>query len=302
MGIDVGISLSSSVQGDDPLAVAAMVVERARTAYAAGLSSLTVGDHHAQPHWYQQNTPTLGRLLAEWPDRRAGCLFLLPLWSPLLVAEHVGTLAGHLDAPFIVQTGIGRGAHQFAAFGADLGTRGRVTDESIRTIQALLAGDTVGSPAFDMAPASVALRPSRGVEWWIGGHATAGLRRAAEFGTAWYAGPNLRTEESAPYLDEYRTQCERFGTSPSAIIRRDVLVLADGAAARRAATERVEAGYRGMSVDQLLVGSVDNAVAHLDGLAEAGFGEVIIRCVSADQAQALETIELMGEAQRQLRG
>lgn len=299
MSINVGISLSSSIQGDDPKAVAAMVVERARVAYGAGLSSLTVGDHHAQPHWYQQNTPTLGRLLAEWPDRRAGCLFLLPLWSPLLVAEHVGTLAGHLDAPFIVQTGIGRGSHQFAAFGADLTTRGRVTDEAIRTIQALLAGETVASPSFDMAPASVALRPTSGVEWWIGGHASAGLRRAAELGTAWYAGPNLGTDDAAPHLSEYRDHCDRAGRTPSAIIRRDVLVLSDADAARRAAAERVEAGYRGMALDQLLVGGLDDALSHLDGLAAAGFDEVIIRCVSADQSQAVETIELMGQAQRE---
>jgi hypothetical protein len=34
----------------------------------------------------------LGRLLAEWGEAPAGCLFLLPLWHPVLVAEQIGTL------------------------------------------------------------------------------------------------------------------------------------------------------------------------------------------------------------------
>ena len=59
----------------------------------AGLDSLFLGDHHAVPVPYYQNVPMLGRLLAEWGDRPAGALFLLPLWNPVLVAEQIGSLA-----------------------------------------------------------------------------------------------------------------------------------------------------------------------------------------------------------------
>ena len=63
------------------------------------------GEHHrieaaecgsakiASPTPYYQNTPMLSRLLAEWSEAPAGCLFLLPLWHPVLVAEQIGTLA-----------------------------------------------------------------------------------------------------------------------------------------------------------------------------------------------------------------
>lgn len=289
----VGISLSSSLSAETPSIAAKMMVERAAVAYETGMASLSVGDHHAQSHWYQQNTPTLARLLAEWPDRPAGCLFLLPLWHPLLVAEQVGTLAAHLDAPFIVQTGIGEGARQFASMGASLKTRGRDTDEAIRVVQLLLAGEAAESEALGLGPTTLGLRPTQPVEWWIGGHAPAALRRAAQVGTAWYAGPALSVAESEPLLAAYRDACAAADTVPRSIVRRDALVLAEGAQA--AAEAIVSRGYRGLSLDRLLVGDPAEAGTQLQALADVGFDDVIIRCMSPDQDSALETIRLLGE-------
>ena len=272
-----------------------MMVERAATAYDAGLTSLSVGDHHAQPHSYMQNTPTLGRLLAEWPDRPAGCLFLVPLWNPVLVAEHVGTLASMVAAPFIVQTGIGGGADQFAAFGADLRSRGSVTDESIRLIKALLAGEVAESEALGVGPVTIGLRPEQELEWWIGGHAPAALRRAATLGTAWYGGPGLAAHESEQLLAAYRAACSEAGVTPRAIVRRDVLVLADGDRARARAAELVERGYRGLGMEQVVVGDPDDAATALQRLADLGYDDVIIRCMTGDQADALESIRVLGE-------
>ncbi len=280
--------------GETPAAVSTAMVERAATAYEAGMASLSVGDHHAQRGWYMQNTPVLGRLLAEWADRPAGCLFLLPLWHPLMVAEHVGTLASMVDAPFIVQVGIGTGKTQFDALNATLGTRGRHTDESIRVVQALLAGDTAESELLGMGPVSIGLRPTQPVEWWIGGHAEATLRRAATVGTAWYGGPGLGPEESASLISGYHKECEAAGSVPRSIVRRDALVLADGDRARAEAAAIVERGYRGMSVGDLLVGDPADAERELQTLNGDGYDDVIVRCVSPVQADALETIQLLG--------
>ena len=64
----LGVSLSSSHPTDGPR----LMIERARTAHRAGFGSLSIGDHHNVPAPYAQNTPMLGRLLAEWTDRPAG--------------------------------------------------------------------------------------------------------------------------------------------------------------------------------------------------------------------------------------
>src|SRR3970040_800616 len=104
----VGISLTSAHQVSDVREGARWMIERAAAARDAGLDSLFVGTHPALPLPYYQNVPMLGRLLAEWDARPAGCLFLFPLWNPVLLAEQVGTLASIHPGRFIVQCAPGR--------------------------------------------------------------------------------------------------------------------------------------------------------------------------------------------------
>ena len=285
----IGVSISSTHENDGP----ARMIERARTAHAAGFASLTIGDHHNMSTRYAQNTPMLGRLLAEWPDRPAGCLFLVPLWHPLLMAEHIGTLAAMHAGPFIVQTGIGSGAAQFAAFGRTERTRGVRLEQAIPLVQRLLAGDTVDDPEFDMTGAHVGLRPDGPVDWWMGAGVDAALERAARLGDVWYAEPRLDLATAAARLDRYRT----FG-GERATLRRDVLVLSDGDEARRIAEELVARGYRGLGLDQLVVGSVDDAAEELQRFHDLGFEEIVVRCMTVPQEQALETLELLGTLAR----
>src|SRR5262245_54463070 len=119
----LGTSLKSVYAVDDPRVGARHMIERARASYDAGFDSLFVGDHHATPIPYYQNVPILGRLLAEWHERTAGVLMLLPLWHPVLAAEQLGTLAAIHDGPFVLQCALGGGADQFAAMGAELKQR-----------------------------------------------------------------------------------------------------------------------------------------------------------------------------------
>jgi alkanesulfonate monooxygenase SsuD/methylene tetrahydromethanopterin reductase-like flavin-dependent oxidoreductase (luciferase family) len=107
---ETGVSLTSNHPDvTDPRQAARWMIERAAAARRAALDSLFVGDQHVSPTPYYQNTPMLGRLLAE----PAGCLFLLPLWHPVLVAEQIGTLAAIAQGPFIMQCGLGWGEARF---------------------------------------------------------------------------------------------------------------------------------------------------------------------------------------------
>jgi alkanesulfonate monooxygenase SsuD/methylene tetrahydromethanopterin reductase-like flavin-dependent oxidoreductase (luciferase family) len=279
------------------------MIERARTANRAGFASLSIGDHHNMGVPYAQNTPMLGRLLAEWPDRPAGCLFLVPLWHPVLMAEHIGTLAaihqtelgfsGQGDptrpTPFIVQTGIGYGQAQFRAMGADHSTRGRVLEATIEAVKAMLAGETVDDERLDLVGGRVGLLPDEPVEWWIGGGVDVAIERAARMGDAWYAGPGAGPDELAGQIDTYRS-----AGGERVIVRKDALVLADGDEARRRATEMVEAGYRGMGLDVLVVGDADDAATQLAPYAEVGVDEIVVRCMSVPQDLAIETLSLLG--------
>jgi alkanesulfonate monooxygenase SsuD/methylene tetrahydromethanopterin reductase-like flavin-dependent oxidoreductase (luciferase family) len=266
------------------------MIERAQTAHAAGFSSLSIGDHHVMTVPYAQNTPMLGRLLAEWsPDRPAGCLFLMPLWHPVLMAEHIGTLAAIHGGTFIVQTGIGNGDAQFQAMGADLSTRGRVIEAMIPAVKALLNGETVDDPVLGLTGGRIGLTPPGPVEWWIGAGADAGVDRAARLGDAWYAGLNFTPAEGRELADRFRSRGGR-----RIVLRKDALVLADGDRARSVATELVEAGYRGLAMEHLIVGNPDDAAEQLAAYTAAGFDEVNIRCMAVPQDLALETLALLG--------
>src|SRR5437773_10333391 len=141
----IGVSLRSGYAPMDVRVGARWMVERAQAAAEAGLDSLFVGDHHNVPVPYYQNVPSLGRLLAEWDERPAGALFLLPLWHPVLLAEQIGTLAAIARGPFIMQCGLGWGDDRFLAMGMNIKTRPSAFEEALDIVRRLLAGETVSA-------------------------------------------------------------------------------------------------------------------------------------------------------------
>src|SRR5262245_18423323 len=108
----IGISVGSNYDVKDVRSGARFMAERARAAHAAGLYSLFVGDHHVTPRPYYQNSAILGRMLAEWGERMAGALYLLPLWNPVLVAEQTATLAAIAQGRFVLQCALGGDGRQ----------------------------------------------------------------------------------------------------------------------------------------------------------------------------------------------
>ncbi|HEX6595415.1 MAG TPA: LLM class flavin-dependent oxidoreductase, partial [Acidimicrobiales bacterium] len=235
----VGISLRSRYDPPDVRTGARWMVEQAATAWAAGLDSLFVGDHHVTGGPYYQNSPMLGRLLAEWGARMAGGLYLLPLWNPVLVAEQVGTLAALAQGPFVLQCALGAEERQFSAMGADLRRRAPVFERCLDVVRRLLAGEEVDGAAIGPVPPEP-------VDVWIGGTAPKAIDRAARLGDAWMAGPELVNAQVAELVGVYRDRCAAHGRVPRAIaIRRDVHVGADDADAEGVARPILDRGYRG---------------------------------------------------------
>ncbi len=297
----VGVSISSTHFTDDHRVGARWMIERTRVALNSDLDSLSLGDHHSMPVPYYQGVSMLGRLMAEWTtDRPIGCLFLLPLWNPVLVAEQVGTLANLCDGPFVVQTGIGDGAGQFAAMGSSLSTRGSDLDESIRLIKGLLAGETMSSERFGLTDAAVSPRPPQPVEWWIGAGGPGPLRRAAREGDAWYAGPWATPAQMLEMTSNYREACDAEGREGRICMRKDVIVLADANRARRLGDDLIDRGYRGLGKESVAYGGIQEVIEQLAPFREAEVDELIVRCMTIDQADALETLELCGEVRRSL--
>ena len=269
------------------------MIERAAAAHCAGLASLFVGDQHVSPTPYYQNTPMLGRLLAEWGAAPAGCLFLLPLWHPVLVAEQIGTLAAIARGPFIMQCGLGWGEDRFAAMGANFRTRPSAFEEALDIIRRLLAGETVSSSRrFRVAEATLALRPAEPVQVWIGASAPPAIERAARLAEGWIASPSLTRDEARLQADMYRGHCAAYGRRPGAVVlRRDVYVGESASEARAVLEHTLGQGYRGVPGEALIAGSVDEVVKQFRAFGELGYTDILVRHLINDQPKVLGSFE-----------
>ena len=301
VGISIGTSFSTDEPGghrEGPLTV----LSQARAAERAGLDTLTLGDHHATgPVGYVQNVPMLGRLLAEWTARPVGCLFLVPLWHPVLMAEQIGTLAAMSSQPFIVQAGLGGGAGQFRAMGADLAQRAARLEEGILVVQALLRGEAVDSELFAIDRARIAPLPPAGTEWWIGGGVPKAIDRAARLGDCWYGNADLTPDTAARDIGIYREACARHGRRPARIpIRKDAFIAESRAEAERVGDALVAGGYRGFDREAVVYGDPAGVAEQLSVFGELGFTDIIIRTMSPlppelGEEAASRSVELAGE-------
>ena len=286
----VGVSLSSSHDVSDVREGARRMIDRAAASRDAGLDSLFVGDHHnTGPRNYYQNVPIMGRLLAEWGDRPAGILMLLPLWHPVLAAEQIGTLAAIHRGRFILQATVGRDDEQYTGMGVEAKHRPSRMDEALDAMRRLWAGESVsGGRRYRFTEARIAPVPPEPVEIWLGGGAPAALDRAARLGDGWLGDPSLTDieahEQAAAYLAKRRALGRERGV---VAIRRDIFVGADAEEARAVAGPIVAKGYRGFDRSAVVFGDVDEVAAEFRRLATMGFTDVIIRHLVPDHAQVL---------------
>jgi alkanesulfonate monooxygenase SsuD/methylene tetrahydromethanopterin reductase-like flavin-dependent oxidoreductase (luciferase family) len=290
----IGISLTSNhPDAKDPRQGARWMIERAAAAHRAGLASLFVGDQHVSQTPYYQNTPMLGRLLAEWGEAPAGCLFLLPLWHPVLVAEQIVTLAAIAQGPFIMQCGLGWGEARFAAMGASIRTRPSAFEEALDIVRRLLAGETVSSSRrFRVAEASLALRPAEPVEVWIGASAPPAIDRAARLAEGWIASPGLTHAEARAQAAFYRDRCAAYGRQPNTVaLRRDIYIGESSSEAQAVLRDALSRGYRGIPAEALVAGSVEEVAKQFRSFKDLGYTDILVRHLSNDQPKVLGSLD-----------
>eukprot|EP00752_Nemacystus_decipiens_P018017 g16150.t1 len=298
----IGISICSNYRMTDPRIGARYMVERAAAARHADLDSLFVGDHHATPTHYFQNNPILGRLLAEWHNKPAGALYLLPLWHPVLLAEQIGTLASIMQGRFIMQCALGGDRRQSEAMGMDMKQRVPMFEDSLTIMRALWAGETVTHERFwNIQNVRISPVPQEPVEVWIGAVAPAAINRTARMADGWLAQPSMNLQAARDAANAYRQACAEHDTQPTAVgLRRDLFIGATSQEAAQVKQHYFEKGYRGFPEDALLAGSVEQVADELAQFAEAGYTDVIVRNMSSDQNHALATIERLAEVKRLL--
>ena len=295
--LKLGISLSSHHRVDNARDGARYMIERAARARQADLDTLFVGDHHSTQEPYYQNTPILGRLLAEWPDRPVGALYLLPLWHPVLLAEQIATLASIAGDRFIMQCGLGGDKRQASAMGTRLQDRVGMFESALTLMHALWRGEEVSESRYwNIVSARISPLPPEPIEVWVGSVAQPAINRTARMANGWLASPGLTPAQAADGLNRYRQACAEHGTQTTATaIRRDIFVGATAAEAKQIVQPYIDGGYRGINPDALVYGNVESVADQLRTLQQMGFTDVIVRNLSSDQSEALATIERLAQ-------
>jgi alkanesulfonate monooxygenase SsuD/methylene tetrahydromethanopterin reductase-like flavin-dependent oxidoreductase (luciferase family) len=222
------------------------------------------------------------------------------------MAEQIGTLASISSAPFIVQTGLGGGAGQFRAMGADLSRRATHLEEGILVVQALLRGETTDSELFGIRGARIAPLPPQGTEWWIGGGVPTAIDRAARLGDCWYGNADLTPDTAAQDIEVYREACGRHGRRPIRIpIRKDVYIADSRTEAEMIGDALVAGGYRGFDRRAVAYGDPDSVAEQLSVFKDLGFTDIIIRTMAPlppeiGRRGASRSVELAAEVRSRL--
>jgi probable F420-dependent oxidoreductase len=176
----------------EPWEAAAGPEEIAAVAGAADLAGffyVGVCDHVAIPSelaprmgavWYD-TIATLSWLAAQTTSTRLlSTVFNVAYRHPLVTAKAFATLDRLSGGRAVIGVGAGHLEREFAALGADFTARGRIADDALRTIDAVLRAGALDG--MEVAPLSVQTpRPPI----WVGGSAPAAVRRAARLGDGW---------------------------------------------------------------------------------------------------------------------
>lgn len=232
----------------------------------------------------------LGAIAAR-SDITVGTATLVPIRSPVLVAQMVGSLAYLAHGRFVLGIGIGGVPRAFALAGVEWDDRIELFRETVEVVKAL----TRPRAAYDGRFArfddlTLDPPPPEDLEIWYSGSSLAGIRRVLEYGTGWFPGrcPFPVFDRLLGRLVEGAASQGRrmkVGIVPLISIDRDrdraldrvnVVGLLDEA--RDKPAWRVDGPFE--TADDLrgalIAGSIDDAIAELKEFERRGVDEVVL--------------------------
>ena len=128
-------------------------------------------------------------------------MVLLPLHSPLHVAEELASLDVMCGGKLVFGAGIGYREVEFSAFGTTLKQAGRRFEECLTAVKRLWTEDFVTMKAsyFELDNANCTVLPVQKPmpPVWIGANADVGIRRAARVADTWFINPHNKIDTIA---------------------------------------------------------------------------------------------------------
>ena len=140
---------------------------------------------------------------------------LLPLHSPLHVAEELASLDVMSGGKLVFGAGIGYREVEFRAFGTTLKQAGRRFEECLTAVKRLWTEDFVTMQAsyFALENANCTVLPVQKPmpPVWIGANIDVGIRRAARMADAWFVNPHNKLATIAQQMEVYKRELDACG-------------------------------------------------------------------------------------------
>lgn len=196
-----------------------------------GFEQVWIAEHHCDEDGYCPSPLVVCAALAGMTKtmRLSTGIGLAPFYHPTRLAEDVAVLDIISNGRIELALGLGYLHREFDAYGIDVRSRGRRTDEILQILRPLWRGETVSFEGefYRLEKARIFPLPIQQphIPIYIGGAVKAGYRRAAKYGDG-YFGP---TESIADYIaavseagkDKSSGRVSLIGTSDSWLIVAD---------------------------------------------------------------------------------
>ena len=148
---------------------------------------------------------------------------MVPYRHPLLTARISAMLHEISGGRFALGVGVGWSATEFAALGADYAHRGQITDHYLQVITTAWRQRRIDADLASLRITDVATGPNPAggsIPLWVGGSASAAIRRAVRFGTAWHPINPGRAWLQHTGLPALLRESQRAGVSRPGIVPR----------------------------------------------------------------------------------
>ena len=203
-------------QGDDMRVRLAEDLEAAKRAEALGYDCVAKGSHYSShPFQYIQQIPYLTQVAMVAPKLRLiPGVVLLPLHSPLHVAEELASLDVMCGGKLVFGAGIGYREVEFRAFGTTLKQAGRRFEECLTAVKRLWTEDFVTMKAsyFELGANCTVLPVQKPMPpIWIGANIDVGIRRTARMADAWFVNPHNKLDTIARQMEVYKRELDACG-------------------------------------------------------------------------------------------
>ena len=239
-------------QGDDMRVRLKEDLDAARHAEALGYDIIGKASHYSShPFQFIQQIPYLAQVALVAPKLRLlPGVALLPLHSPLHLAEELASLDVMCDGKLVFGAGIGYREVEFNAFGTTLKQAGPRFEECLTAIKRLWTEDFVDMEAsyFKLDHANCTVLPVQKPmpPIWIGANIGVGIRRAAREADAWFINPHNKIETIDKQMEVYKRALDDAGKPfPAELpMAREVFVARTREEAIRLARPSLEEKYR----------------------------------------------------------